>query len=128
MYSEMHTKLSAMETCMDVLEDNLEKKLAEKLAKIVDKRVNKLKKGITESVINVRSDIDKEINYLTKNDDLQKLQDNLLTRKDDKKLNLVVHMLPYSTNENLERKVYALFCDGLKLNNFKITSAERKLS
>ena len=137
----MHTMQNMMNKRMDMIELKIEQSeskvtdiIVNKINKTFDKRISsemsKLKKEIDNKLSDLKKEFDGEIAELNLKLDRNVETTNTRTTYEtrDLSLNIMVHGLPETANENISGKVDALIKDGLKVRDASMASAVRKSS
>ena len=115
----------------DVLDSirQLEKSFTDKLEAIEDRINVSIQQAIRNEIDQVKADLSERLKQLE--DRVSMWEDKLTNSNEDKykldrNLNVIIHNLPETNEENLINKVGGLFKDTLKLQNIGIEKAERK--
>lgn len=122
---------SSLTERIDVLEKDLERKLTEKMSQSIDKRVNsemkRVHKTIDERIDSLKADINNELDSMSGR--LNSISDVIQSEgSNNRSMNLVFRKVPETVNENIEEKINMIIKDHMKVNDVKVSSANRVLN
>lgn len=132
--SDVHMMYHSLNARIDKLENGLEQKISSKVSQLLDKRVNvempRIKKDIDSKLNDLKQSLKAEFTADLEDvsDQVNDIAESINSDRSNIGLNIVVHNLPESSNEQVCNKVNTLIRDGLKLKDVTVSGAERKQS